>query len=101
MRRFIALALVLGFALVLPIGPAFADDLSIGQAPAQFHALTGLLDGKRVAPVPMTDEQLAAVEGMAFCFACVNSAHIHQANVSVLSLGVYQSNVALVGQSIN
>jgi hypothetical protein len=99
MRRLIALALVLGFSLALPIGPAFADDQSIGQTPAQFRALAGM-----AAPVPMTDEQLAAVEGEGFCAGslCVNAAVIGQANLngSVWSK-VRQTNVAVVRQSIN
>jgi hypothetical protein len=107
MRRLIALALVLGFSLALPIGPAFADDQSIGQTPAQFRALAGM-----AAPVPMTDEQLAAVEGEGFCVlsACVNAAVITQTNAaanqntSVLSKvrqSNRQSNWASVRQSIN
>jgi hypothetical protein len=104
MRRFIALALVLGFALALPIAPAFADDRSIGQAPAQFHALAGLLDGKRATPIPMTNEQLAAVEGMGFavCTFCANSAWVGQVNVNTSKFGrVKQSNSAFVYQRIN
>jgi hypothetical protein len=102
MKRFIALALVLGFALALPIVPAFADDRSIGQAPAQFHAMAGLLDGKRTAPIPMTNEQLAAVEGMGFCTFCSNSALIGQANLNSSAFSaVWQRNSALVFQSIN
>jgi hypothetical protein len=102
MKRFIALALVLGFALALPIVPAFADDRSIGQAPAQFHALAGLLDGKQAAPIQMTNEQLAAVEGMGFCAYCANTALIVQANRNTSAFGsVRQRNSALVFQSIN
>jgi hypothetical protein len=102
MKRFIALALVLGFALALPIVPAFADDRSIGQAPAQFHALAGLLDGKQAAPIQMTNEQLAAVEGMGFCAYCANTALIVQANRNTSAFGsVRQRNSALVFQRIN
>jgi hypothetical protein len=100
MRRLIALALVLGFSLALPIVPAVADD-------QQFRALAGM-----AAPVPMTDEQLAAVEGEGFCVlsACVNAAVITQTNAaanqntSVLSKvrqSNRQSNWASVRQSIN
>ena len=95
MRRVIALALVLGFSFAVP---AFADD----QTPAQFRALAGVLDGNRAAPVPMTDEQLAAVEGEGFCLICVNSASVGQVNAnSSLFSRVRQTNVAVVKQSIN
>ena len=95
MRRFIALALVLGFSVAVP---AFADD----QTPAQFRALAGVLDGNRAAPVPMTDEQLAAVEGEGICVVCVNSVQIGQANLNYSAFSkVKQTNVAVVRQSIN
>ena len=99
MKRLIALALVLGCSLALPIGPAAADDQSIGQTPAQFRALAGM-----AAPVAMTDEQLAAVEGEGACVfsACVNAAIIGQANVNTSAFSkVRQTNVAKVWQSIN
>jgi hypothetical protein len=99
MRRSIALVLMLGFALSLPVVPAFADDEVISQASGQFPALAGL----NAALVPMTDEQLAAVEGMGtVCFICINVALIKQTNVSVFSFkGVTQTNAAAVSQSIN
>jgi hypothetical protein len=99
MRRFIALSLMLGLALSLPIAPAFADDQAISQASAQFPALAGLDGG---ALVPMTDEQLAAVEGMGdVCIVCVNAARIRQTNVSVFSAFTSQLNAASVSQRIN
>ena len=102
MRRFMALGSLLVFALDLSIVPVSADDLSIGQAPARFYALTGLLDGKRAAPVPMTDEQLAAVEGMASNFVsitCVNGACTTQQNSSAPSVGVLPNDLQSILQS--
>src|SRR5262245_32160728 len=102
MRRLTALGSVLGFVLGLAIGPAFADDLSIGPVPAPFHAMAGLREGKEATPVPLTDEQLAAVEGMAFnvvSIVCVNGACTTQTNSSTPSAGVLQSNLQSILQS--
>jgi hypothetical protein len=102
MSRFMALGSLLAFALGLSIVSVSADELSIGQAPAQFHALAGLLDGKRAAPVPMTDEQLAAVEGMASNFVsitCVNGACTTQPNSSAPSVGMLPINLQSILQS--
>jgi hypothetical protein len=102
MRRFMALGSLLGFVLGLSIVPASAGDLSPGEALVQFHALAGLLDGRRAAPVPMTDEQLAAVEGMASNFlsiVCVNGACTTQSSSSAPSTGVLQSNLQSIRQS--
>jgi hypothetical protein len=99
MRRSIALVLMLGFALTLPVAPAFADDQAISQASAQFPALAGL-DG--AALVPMTDEQLVAVEGMArICIVCVNAARVRQTNASAFTVFSTQVNAAHVSQRIN
>ena len=102
MRRFMALGSLLGFALGLSIASASADELSIGQAPARFHAFAGLLDGKRAAPIPMTDEQLAAVEGMASNFVsitCINGACTSQSNSSASSVAVLPSDLQSILQS--
>jgi hypothetical protein len=102
MRRFMGLGSLLVFALGLSIVPVSADDLSIDQAPKRFHALAGLLDGKRAAPVPMTDEQLAAVEGMASNFVsitCVNGACTSQPNSSAPSVAVLPSDLQSILQS--
>ena len=85
--------------LSVPVAPAFAGDLAVGQGPAQFAALAGLPDARSVELTAMTDEQLSAVEGTAFfCVVCINAARIRQANVSVFSINTLQSNTALVFQ---
>ena len=61
----------------VPVGPAIATELSAGQGPAPFQALSGLPDGQRIELAAMTDEQLAAVEGAAFyCGVCIKAAGI-------------------------
>jgi hypothetical protein len=61
----------------VPVGPAFATELSAGQGPAPFQALSGLPDGHRIELAAMTDEQLAAVEGAAFyCGVCIKAVGI-------------------------
>jgi hypothetical protein len=81
----------------VPVVPAFAGEQAIGQQPADFHALSSL-----PGLTAMTDDQLAAVEGAAdFCIACFQKATVLQKNVSVKSFKVWQSNGAVVYQSIN
>lgn len=100
MKKLLAIGMIGIVALFsVPVAPAFAGELSVGQGPAQFQALSGLPDARRVELAAMTDEQLAAVEGAAvFCWVCINSARIRQVNVSVKSYNTYQSNAALVFQ---
>jgi hypothetical protein len=99
-KKVFAIAMVALFALSVPVAPAFASDLTIGQEPAQFQALSKLPDSRRNQLAAMTDGELAAVEGAAFfCVVCINAARVGQANVSVLSLGVWQSNGSIVAQS--
>src|ERR671919_3067322 len=100
MKRLLAIGMIGIVALFsVPVAPAFAGELSVGQGPAQFQALSGLPDARRVELAAMTDEQLAAVEGAAFfCRVCINAARIRQVNVSVRSHDLLQSNTALVFQ---
>jgi hypothetical protein len=85
--------------LSVPVAPAFAGDLAVGQGPAQFVALAGLPDARSVELTAMTDDELAAVEGTAFfCTVCINAARIRQVNVSRFSFNTLQSNTALVFQ---
>lgn len=99
-KKLFAIAMVALFAFSVPVVPAFASDLTIGQEPAQFQALSKLPDSRRTQLVAMTADELAAVEGAAFfCVVCINAARVGQANVSVLSLGTFQSNGSLVYQS--
>jgi hypothetical protein len=99
-KKLLAIGMVALFAFSVPVVPAFASDLTIGQAPAQFQALSNLPDSRRTQLAAMTDHELAAVEGAAFfCVVCINAARVGQANVSVLSFGTWQSNGSLVYQS--
>jgi hypothetical protein len=91
--------IVIVSAFSVPLAPAFAGELSVGQGPAQFRALSALPDVRRVELAAMTDEQLSAVEGTAFfCVVCVNAARIRQTNVSVFSINTLQGNTAVVSQ---
>ena len=99
-KKLLAIGMVALFAFAVPVVPAFASDLTIGQEPAQFQALSNLSDSRRNQLPAMTDDQLAAVEGAAFfCVVCINAARVGQANVSVLSFGTFQSNGSLVYQN--
>jgi hypothetical protein len=79
MRRMVAIGM-LGIAtlVAMPTAPAFASDPSVGPPAAEFQALSGLPDGRRVELVTMTDDELLAVEGTAFpqCRICPNWAKI-------------------------
>lgn len=87
-RSMLAAVLALPFAA----GVALADETS-------FHALSG------VSATPMSNEQLATVEGGFFdtCIVCSqqNLAQVIQTNVSTASLGVLQQNASAVQQSNN
>lgn len=80
------------FALPFAAGVATADETS-------FHALSG------VSAAPMSNEQLATVEGGFFdtCIACTqtNGAVVTQVNASILSALLAQTNASAVGQSNN
>jgi len=90
-------------ALVLSIGPAMAasDESISGQTPATFQALSRMPSGKRAAFTPLTDDQLASIEGGRSCFVCngVNIAVPVLINISVLSRGITQGNLVLLSQS--
>lgn len=92
-------------ALVLSIVPAMAasDASSSGKTPASFHALSRMPSGERTALPPLTDDQLASIEGEWVCFVCtgVNIAVIVPINISVLSTGVIQGNLVRLSQSIS
>jgi bacteriocin-like protein len=93
------------FALVLSIVPAMAasDESISGKEPATFHALSRMPSGKHAALSPLTDNQLASIEGGGSCFVCtgVNIAVLVPINISVLSTGVTQGNLVLLSQSIS
>jgi hypothetical protein len=85
----------------VPLAPALAGDLAVGPEAAGFQALSGLPDARRAELAVMTDEQLSAIEGMAFdvCVVCIQAARVKQVNVNFGA--AQQSNTALVFQKIN
>jgi hypothetical protein len=99
----LGIALVLFLALALQSVPALAGDRPVvNNGSTTFQALSKMPGETRTNLVPMTDEQLASVEGeRSFCFVCLNSARVTQTNRSILTVGNTQSNLALVIQSNN
>ena len=92
-----ALGLVLAFAFALSVMPAGASDT--------FHAFSTLPAVEQASLTPLSDGQLAVVEGARFeiegvCAICTNVANIAQANVNTSAFSnVRQSNRANVRQS--
>jgi hypothetical protein len=100
LKKFFAIVMVAIFAFSVPVVQAFATEPTVGQVPAQFHALSNLPDARQGELPAMTDEQLAVIEGAAFfCVVCINAARVNQTNVSAFSFGTFQSNGAIVVQS--
>ena len=121
------MSMVMAFFLVLAVVPAMAADQAgsdrepvtapaLDQAPLTFQALSQLPATEREALTPLTDTELAVIEGsFDVCLACLNIAIVNQVNVAipvgvgvgVLGIGTgvgavgVQSNAAAVGQSIN
>ena len=92
----IAIGLALALALALFSVPATAGDT--------FHALSST---DQTSLTPLSDEQLAAVEGARgvrvteICFICVQAAEVTQLNLAIGSAFVDQENEAEVEQEIN
>jgi hypothetical protein len=122
------MSMVMAFFLVLAVVPAMAADQAgsdrepvtsqvLDQAPLTFQALSKLPATEREALTPLTDTELAVIEGsrVDVCIACLNAAIVDQTNAALavgLGIGVLghgsgigavgqQSNAAAVGQSIN
>jgi hypothetical protein len=118
----IAIALLLALAVV----PAMAADQTnspmesttsqaVDQAPATFQAFSNLAATEREALTPLTDKELATIEGSFFdeiCVVCLNIAIVDQTNAAVQSatnVGSFgeaensarQSNYSSVRQDIN
>ena len=98
MKTVISVAVAL--ALVLSVVPAIAGDT--------FRALSTMPAGEQEILTPLSDEQLATIEGEGaeVCTFCAqyatNYSDIDQANVNVSAFSrVDQSNSAYVRQSIN
>ena len=120
-------SMVMAFFLVLAVVPAMAADQAgsdrepvtsqvLDQAPLTFQALSKLPATEREALTPLTDTELAVIEGsFDFCVVCLNIAIVNQTNVAIpvgVGVGVLghgtgvgavgsQGNAAAVGQSIN
>ena len=116
MKKFTSIAIA--FLLVLSVIPAMAGEQTgsdkepgqsqaVDQAPVTFQAFNKLSATEREALTPLTDKELAAIEGSGVesdvdvCLYCANIAIIKQTNVSVFSKDVDQVNAAEVRQEIN
>jgi len=123
------MSMVMAFFLVLAVVPAMAADQAgsdrepvtspaLDQAPLTFQALSKLPATEREALTPLTDTELAVIEGSwspDFCLVCLNIAVIDQTNIAIpvgVGVGVLgngtgvgavgaQGNAAGVSQSIN
>ena len=121
------MSMVMAFFLVLAVVPAMAADQAgsdrepvtapaLDQAPLTFQALSKLPATEREALTPLTDTELAVIEGsFDVCLACLNIAIVNQVNVAIpvgVGVGVLgigtgvgavgaQGNAAGVSQRIN
>jgi hypothetical protein len=128
MKKFTSIAIA--FLLALSVVPAMAADQAgsdrepvtfqaLDKAPLAFQAFSKLPAMEREAITPLTDTELAAIEGsrVDVCVVCLNLAVITQTNVNTgnatgvgvggffgngTGVGIIdQSNSAKVDQSIN
>jgi hypothetical protein len=127
MKKFTSIAIA--FLLALSVVPAMAADQAgsdrepvtsqaLDKAPLTFQAFTKLPAMEREAITPLTDTELAAIEGSVdICVVCLNIAVITQTNVNTgnatgvgiggvfgdgIGVGaINQSNSARVRQDIN
>jgi bacteriocin-like protein len=109
MKKFISIAIA--FLLVLSVIPAMAGDQTgsgkepvmsqepimsqaVDQGPVTLQAFSKLAATEREALTPLTEKELASIEGGLCIFSiCTNAVVIGQANASVLSVGVVQTNI--------
>lgn len=97
----IAIGFTLALALALFSVPASAGDT--------FHAFSSMPSLEQASFTPLSDAELASIEGgrdVEICVVCVNRTRIRQTNVTIASrgsanIGTYQTNVAAVRQEIN
>jgi hypothetical protein len=86
----------IALALMLSVAPAMAGDTDT------FQAFSKMAAGEQEILMPLSDEQLATIEGEDVCIGCANIAAVRQANVNLSSFSrVRQRNVAVVKQEIN
>ena len=95
MKTFTSIAIA--FLLALSVVPAMAADQTnspmepttsqaVDKAPATFQAFSNLSATEREALTPLTDKELATIEGSFFddvCFVCLNIATVEQTNVAI------------------
>jgi hypothetical protein len=122
MKKFTSIAIA--FLLALSVVPAMAADQTnspmesttsqaVDKAPATFQAFSNLAATEREALTPLTETELAAIEGSFLddlCIVCLNIADVTQVNValqdasSVFGGGrnsAYQRNRSYISQEIN
>ena len=114
MKKFTSIAIA--FVLALSVVPAMAADQTDDQVPATFQAFRNLPATEREALTPLTDKELAAIEGSFFgnvCIVCLNISTIVQENLlSQEAFNIFgfrneaenearQSNSVRVRQNIN
>lgn len=112
MKKFTSIAIA--FLLVLSVVPVMAGDQTgsdrepvtaqvVDKAPLSFQAFSKLAATERQDLVPLTDKELASIEGsFDVCIVCLNIATVTQVNVNTSAHSdVYQTNVAVVRQRIN
>ena len=108
MKTFMSMAMA--FFLVLAVVPAMAADQAgsdrepvtapaLDQAPLTFQALSTLPATEREALTPLTDTELAVIEGsFDFCLVCLNIAVIDQTNIAIavgLGVGVFGNGTGI------
>jgi hypothetical protein len=117
MKKFTSIAIA--FLLALSVVPAMAADQTVDQVPATFQAFSNLSATEREALTPLTDKELAAIEGSSLfddvCIVCLNIAVVDQTNVAIQDADAYsifggrneaensarQSNYSSIRQEIN
>jgi hypothetical protein len=119
MKQFTSIAIA--FLLVLAVIPAMADDQigsqavdqTVDKATVSFQALSKLSDTERQSLVPLTETELASIEGALgnseIGFGSLNLAILGQTNASAqdaISIGdpvnsARQSNYSRIFQKIN
>jgi hypothetical protein len=127
MKKFTSIAIA--FLLALSVVPAMAADQTnsimesttsqaVDKAPATFQAFSNLSATEREALTPLTDTELATIEGSFFddvCILCANIAEVTQVNIAIQTgccddkhgkdggggNSAYQSNFSVVSQDIN
>jgi len=108
-------SIAMAFMLVLSVVPAMAADQAgsnmepitsqaVDKAPATFQAFSNLPATEREGLTPLTEQELASIEGGDFCLGCVNIAYVTQVNVARSRSGdvdARQRNRSFILQRIN